>query len=57
MNINGIEIRKFATFIEEIFHEGGPVASKPLKMGAIAAPQLSPMQAIRSFAMSGRVSR
>jgi len=37
MNINGIEIRKFATFIEEIFHEGGPVASKPLKMGAIAA--------------------
>ncbi len=37
MNINGIEIRKFATFIEEIFHEGGPVASRPLKMGAIAA--------------------
>jgi hypothetical protein len=37
MVINGIEIRKFATFVEEIFHEGGPVAAAPLKMGAIAA--------------------
>lgn len=37
MDINGIKIRKFATVIEEIFHEGGPVAAKPLKVGAIAA--------------------
>jgi hypothetical protein len=37
MEINGIKIRKFATFIEEIFHEGGPVAEVPLKVGAIAA--------------------
>ncbi len=37
MNIHGIEVRKFATFVEEIFHEGGPVANKPLKLGAIAA--------------------
>ncbi|MBM3524466.1 MAG: amino acid synthesis family protein, partial [Alphaproteobacteria bacterium] len=35
--MNGIKIRKFATFIEEIFHEGGPVAARPLKIGAIAA--------------------
>jgi hypothetical protein len=37
MDINGISIRKFATFVEEIFHEGGPVAATPLKVGAIAA--------------------
>ncbi len=37
MNIHGIEVRKFAIFVEEIFHEGGPVANKPLKLGAIAA--------------------
>lgn len=37
MEINGIKIRKFATIIEEIFHEGGPVAEVPLKVGAIAA--------------------
>lgn len=37
MEINGIKIRKIATFIEEIFHEGGPVAEVPLKVGAIAA--------------------
>jgi hypothetical protein len=37
MEINGIKIRKIATFIEEIFHEGGPVAEVPLRIGAIAA--------------------
>ena len=42
MVINGIEIRKFATFVEEIFHEGGPVAAAPLKMGAIAAVVRNP---------------
>jgi hypothetical protein len=42
MDINGIEIRKFATFVEEIFHEGGPVAEKPLKVGAIAAVVRNP---------------
>jgi hypothetical protein len=29
-----VEIRKFATLVEETFHEGGPVAAKPLKQGA-----------------------
>jgi len=42
MEINGIEIRKFATFVEEIFHEGGPVAARPLKVGAIAAVVRNP---------------
>ena len=42
MVINGIEIRKFATFVEEVFHEGGPVADKPLKLGAIAAVVRNP---------------
>ena len=42
MVINGIEIRKFATFVEEIFHEGGPVAATPLKVGAIAAVVRNP---------------
>jgi hypothetical protein len=37
MKINGIEIRKFATQIEEIFHEGGAEAAAPLRMGAIMA--------------------
>jgi hypothetical protein len=37
MVINGIEIRKLATFVEEVFHEGGPVADRPLKLGAIAS--------------------
>jgi hypothetical protein len=32
-----VEIRKFATLVEEIFHEGGPVAAKPLKQGACLA--------------------
>ena len=42
MVINGIEIRKFATFVEAIFHEGGPVAATPLKVGAIAAVVRNP---------------
>jgi hypothetical protein len=42
MDIGGIKVRKLATFIEEIFHEGGPVAAKPLKMGAIAAAIRNP---------------
>ncbi len=42
MNINGIEIRKLATFVEEVFHEGGPVADRPLKLGAIAAVVRNP---------------
>jgi Amino acid synthesis len=32
-----VEIRKFVTLVEEIFHEGGPVAVKPLKQGAVLA--------------------
>src|ERR1700752_3284459 len=32
-----VEIRKFVTLVEEIFHEGGPVAAKPLKQGAVLA--------------------
>lgn len=32
-----IEVRKFVTTVEEVFHEGGPLAATPLKMGAIAA--------------------
>jgi hypothetical protein len=32
-----IEVRKFVTIKEEIFHEGGPVAAKPLLRGAILA--------------------
>jgi hypothetical protein len=32
-----VDVRKIVTFIEEINHEGGPVAKKPYKRGAIAA--------------------
>jgi hypothetical protein len=31
------KIRKILTSVEEIFHEGGPVADKPLKRGAVLA--------------------
>jgi Amino acid synthesis len=37
-----IEVRKFVTVIEEIWHEGGPVAATPLKVGAIAAVLKNP---------------
>ena len=32
-----IEIRKIATVVEEVFHEGGPPASRPLRQGACLA--------------------
>ena len=32
-----IEVRKIVTIKEEIFHEGGPVAAKPLLRGAVMA--------------------
>ena len=32
-----VEIRKRVTIIEEIFHEGGPPAAKPLRRGAALA--------------------
>jgi hypothetical protein len=32
-----VEVRKFATVVEEIFHEGGPVAAKPFRQGACLA--------------------
>jgi hypothetical protein len=31
------KVRKFLTVVEEILHEGGPVATKPLKRGAVLA--------------------
>ena len=37
-----IEVRKFVTSVEEIWHEGGPVAATPLKMGAVAAVLRNP---------------
>jgi len=37
-----IEIRKIATFVEEIFHEGGPARDQPLKRGAIAVVLRNP---------------
>jgi hypothetical protein len=32
-----IKVRKIQTSVEEIFHEGGPVAAKPLRQGAVVA--------------------
>jgi hypothetical protein len=32
-----VQVRKFATVVEEIFHEGGPPPAKPLKQGACLA--------------------
>ena len=32
-----VKVRKRIIIVEEIFHEGGPVAERPLKRGAIAA--------------------
>ncbi|MBT9369638.1 amino acid synthesis family protein [Rhizobium sp. CSW-27] len=31
------KLRKFVTLVEEIFHEGGPVAAEPLKRAAVLA--------------------
>lgn len=32
-----VRVRKFETIVEEIFHEGGPVASTPLRRAAVLA--------------------
>jgi hypothetical protein len=37
-----IEVRKFMTVVEEIWHEGGTPATSPLKMGAVAAVLKNP---------------
>jgi hypothetical protein len=37
-----VEVRKIVTFIDEAFHEGGPVSKKPYKRGAIAAIVANP---------------
>ncbi len=37
-----VEVRKYVTVVEEIFHEGGPRADQPLKMAAIAAVLRNP---------------
>jgi len=37
-----IDVRKIVTFIDEAFHEGGPVAKRPYKRGAIAAVVANP---------------
>jgi hypothetical protein len=37
-----IDVRKFVTSVQEIWHEGGPVAATPLKMGSIAAVLRNP---------------
>ncbi len=37
-----IELRKLKCSVEEIFHEGGPIAAKPLKKGACVAVITNP---------------
>lgn len=37
-----IDVRKYLTMVEEIFHEGGPPPAVPLKMGAVAAVLKNP---------------
>ncbi len=32
-----VEVRKFATVVEEVFHDGGPPPARPLKQGACLA--------------------
>jgi hypothetical protein len=32
-----VQVRKFATTVEEVFHEGGPAAANPFKQGACLA--------------------
>ncbi|HEX9448443.1 MAG TPA: amino acid synthesis family protein [Dongiaceae bacterium] len=32
-----IKVRKIQTNVEEVFHEGGPVAAKPLRQGSVVA--------------------
>jgi Amino acid synthesis len=40
--MNDVKVRKRVLFVEEIFHEGGPIAEKPLKRGAIACVIANP---------------
>jgi hypothetical protein len=37
-----IKVRKIQTSVEEIFHEGGPVAQKPLRQGSVVAVIANP---------------
>ena len=37
-----VEVRKFVTQVEEIWHEGGPPVAEPVKRGAIAAVVANP---------------
>jgi Amino acid synthesis len=37
-----VEVRKYQTTVEEIFHEGGPPVAVPLRVGAIAAVIANP---------------
>jgi hypothetical protein len=37
-----VQIRKIVTFLEEIFHEGGPPATRPHRRGAVAAVLRNP---------------
>lgn len=37
-----VDVRKIVTFVEEIWHEGGPRAKKPYRRGAIAAVVANP---------------
>lgn len=37
-----VEVRKFVLQVEEVFHEGGPVAAEPVRRGAIAAVIANP---------------
>lgn len=37
-----VVVRKMLTLVEDVFHEGGPVADRPLKRGAVAAVITNP---------------
>src|SRR3546814_1036442 len=37
-----VEVRKVQTTVEEIFHEGGPPAARPLLVGSVAAVIANP---------------
>jgi hypothetical protein len=47
-----VDVRKRVTIVEEIFHEGGPVAGKPLRRGAALT-----VFATRSPGATSRISR
>jgi hypothetical protein len=42
MTDHGVNVRRRAAFVEDIFHEGGPRAEKPLRRGAITAVIANP---------------